>query len=57
MTIMLLGSIFERFIVHSPISVMARGLLELALLPAELDTLVRTHGPTSIHPHKAFGVK
>jgi len=36
---MLLGSIFERFIVHSPISVMARGLLELALLPAELDTL------------------
>lgn len=36
---MVLGSIFERFIAHSPISVMARGLLELALLPAELDAL------------------
>jgi len=36
---MLLGSIFERFIAHSPISVMARGLLEHALLPAELDAL------------------
>lgn len=36
---MVLGSIFERFIAHSPISVMARGLLEHALLPAELDTL------------------
>ena len=36
---MLLGSIFERFVAHSPLTVMARGLLEHALLPAELDTL------------------
>ena len=36
---MLLGSIFERFVAHSPLSVMARSLLEHALLPAELDTL------------------
>lgn len=39
MTAMLLGSIFERFVAHSPLSVMARGLLEHALLPAELDAL------------------
>src|SRR5947208_619593 len=39
MTAMLLGSIFERFVTHSPISVMARGLLEHALVPAELDAL------------------
>src|SRR5437764_711786 len=36
---MLLGPIFERFVQHSPISVMARGLLEHALIPAELDAL------------------
>src|SRR5438270_9246975 len=36
---MLLGTIFERFVTHSPISVMARGLLEHALIPAELDAL------------------
>jgi Transposase DDE domain len=36
---MLLGAIFERFVTHSPISVMARGLLEHALIPAELDAL------------------
>src|SRR5436305_3446002 len=36
---MLLGPVFERFVQHSPISVMARGLLEHALIPAELDAL------------------
>jgi IS4 transposase len=36
---MILGPLFERFVTHSPISVMARGLLEQALLPADLDAL------------------
>ena len=36
---MLLGSIFERFVAHNLLTVMARALLEHALLPAELDTL------------------
>jgi len=36
---MLLGSIFDRFVNQSPLSVMARGLLEHALAPAELDVL------------------
>src|SRR5260370_35330810 len=36
---MLLGPIFERFVTESPLSVMARGLLEHALAPAELDAL------------------
>jgi Transposase DDE domain len=36
---MLLGPVFERFVTHSPISVMARGLLEHALVPTELDAL------------------
>lgn len=36
---MLLGTLFERFVRHSPISVMARGLLEHALVPAHLDAL------------------
>jgi len=35
---MLLGSIFERFAAKSPISVMARGLMETALNPEHLDT-------------------
>jgi hypothetical protein len=38
---MLLGAIFERFVNHSPLSVMARGLLEHALIPDELDRLFR----------------
>lgn len=36
---MLLGPIFDRFIAHSPISVMARAALERALCPQELDAL------------------
>src|SRR5436305_15293062 len=36
---MLLGPLFERFVSESPLSVMARGLLEHALAPAELDAL------------------
>jgi Transposase DDE domain len=39
---MLLGAIFERFVNHSPLSVMARGLLEHALVPDELDRLFRS---------------
>jgi hypothetical protein len=39
MIVMLLGAVFERFVTHSPISVMARGLLEHALIPVELDAL------------------
>jgi hypothetical protein len=39
---MLLGAIFERFANHSPLSVMARGLLEHALIPDELDRLFRS---------------
>src|SRR6266566_4301013 len=39
MNAMLLGSIFDRFVTHSPLSVMARGLLEHALVPNELDAL------------------
>jgi hypothetical protein len=36
---MLLGSVFDRFVSHSPLSVMARGLLEHALVPTDLDAL------------------
>lgn len=36
---MLLGSIFDRFVAKSPISVMARALFERALCPQELDAL------------------
>jgi IS4 transposase len=36
---MLLGSIFERFVNNSPVSVMVRGLLEHALAAEELDRL------------------
>jgi Transposase DDE domain len=39
MAAMLLGSIFDRFVTYSPLSVMARGLLEHALVPKELDAL------------------
>lgn len=38
---MLLEPIFERFVIHSPLSVMVRGLLEHALVPDELDTLFK----------------
>lgn len=36
---MLLGSVFERFVNDSPVSVMMRGTLEHALRPADLDRL------------------
>ncbi len=36
---MLLGPVFDRFVAKSPISVMARSLLEHALCPQELDAL------------------
>src|SRR5947209_14491283 len=36
---MLLAPIFDRFVMHSPLSVMVRGLLEHALVPGELDAL------------------
>jgi hypothetical protein len=36
---MLLGPVFDRFVAKSPISVMARALLEHALCPQELDAL------------------
>jgi hypothetical protein len=36
---MLLGHVFEQFAQQSPLSVMARGLLEHALVPDELDAL------------------
>jgi hypothetical protein len=36
---MLLGPLFDRFVAHSPLSVMARGLLEHVLVPTELDAL------------------
>ena len=38
---MLLAPIFERFVEHSPISVMVRGCLEHALIPDQLDELFR----------------
>jgi Transposase DDE domain len=38
---MFLGPIFERFVIHSPLSVMVRGLLEHALVPDELDALFK----------------
>lgn len=40
---MLLGSVFDRFVSASPISVMIRGLLERALIPDQLDALFRSH--------------
>jgi DDE family transposase len=40
---MLLGSIFDRFVSASPISVMIRGLMERALIPDQLDALFRSH--------------
>jgi hypothetical protein len=40
---MLLGSIFERFAAKSPLSVMARGLLETALNSDQLNTLFQQH--------------
>jgi Transposase DDE domain len=36
---MLLGSVFERFVAESPVSVMARGVLEHGLAPEPLDRL------------------
>jgi hypothetical protein len=36
---MLLGPVFERFVAKSPLSVMARGLMEYALNPERLDQL------------------
>jgi len=38
---MLLAPIFERFVEHSPVSVMVRGCLEHALVPDQLDELFR----------------
>ena len=35
----MLGSIFERFVQHSPVSVMARGLMERVFAPEKLDAL------------------
>ncbi len=36
---MLLGAIFERFVEHSPLTVMVRGILERILSPEQLDDL------------------
>lgn len=35
----MLGSIFERFVQHSPVSVMVRGLMERVFAPQQLDAL------------------
>jgi IS4 transposase len=35
----MLGNIFERFVEHSPVSVMVRGLMERVFAPDKLDTL------------------
>ena len=40
---MLLGSIFEKFVARSPVSVMVRGTLEYALQPKFLDDLFQQH--------------
>src|SRR5882724_9875591 len=40
---MLLGSVFERFVEKSPISVMARGVIEFAFAPTALDQLFDRH--------------
>jgi hypothetical protein len=36
---MLLGEMFERFVEHSPVTVMVRGILEKVLVPEKLDEL------------------
>jgi hypothetical protein len=51
---MLLGPIFERFITHSPLSVMIRGLMEHALIPDELDDLFRSHAQRQYERHLLF---
>jgi IS4 transposase len=40
---MLLGSVFDRFVEKSPISVMARGAIEFAFAPTDLDHLFNRH--------------
>lgn len=39
----MLSSIFEQFVQESPISVMARGLMELVFAPERMDQLFETH--------------
>lgn len=40
---MILSDVFERYVKKSPISVMARSLMEVALAPDELDALFQQH--------------
>ena len=43
MHLLLLGQVFDRFVAHSPVSVMVRGTLEYALQPQQLDELFTQH--------------
>ncbi len=40
---MLLGTVFDRFVASSPVSVLVRGTLEYALQPQPLDDLFTRH--------------
>jgi hypothetical protein len=39
----MLGAIFEQFVEESPVSVMARGLMERVFAPERMDRLFETH--------------
>jgi hypothetical protein len=39
----MLGAIFEQFVEESPVSVMARGLMERVFAPEQMDQLFETH--------------
>lgn len=39
----MLSSIFEQFVEESPVSVMARGLMERVFAPEKMDRLFETH--------------
>jgi hypothetical protein len=40
----MLGAVFEQFVEESPISVMARGLMEQVFAPERMDGLFETTG-------------
>ncbi len=49
----MLSPIFEKFVKKSPISVMARGMIERVLNPSQLDQWFNETGRTTIHQRSA----
>lgn len=45
----MLGAIFDRFGEHSPVSVMARGLMERVFASEQINRIFEANAPSTVH--------